>query len=351
MDWKTLLTSGVIAAIVAGIIEIFKINNSNKATYIIKQREKWREKIRTIADEIYGSDKNNIGIPLTKLKTRINAYGKPEIDGRKHELKNSEKYYITDAHIHETICKLEKQENFEENKEKLIHYLSLLLKFDWERSKREAKFNKTYVVSLILEILGLVQLYFFTKEKNQMNLFLIGLLAFFYFLPKIIEILNETQTPREYKNSFVELYLLSNIGNALVFVIGCIKEKSNIVVSGVLLLLASLISIINAVSQKNAEKEYIEALEAFDGEIEENFEKPRWEYLNEFLADLCTVVVILCKLPLSFIAICSPKRKKKHNSKSVSHITQKTNKKQTKNKQTKNKQKKNKQKKNKQKKK
>jgi hypothetical protein len=340
MEWENILPSTIIAAVITGIIELFRLNNNNKATYIIKQREKWREKIRAIADEIYGSDNNNIGIPLTKLKTRINAYGKAEIDGRKHELKNLEKYYITDAHIHETICKLEKQENFEENKKKLIYYLSLLLKFDWERSKREAKFNKTYVVSLILEVFGLVQLYFLTKEKNQLNLFLLSLLAFFYFLPKIIEILNETQTPREYKNSFVELYLPSNIGNALVFAIGCINENPNIVVSGVLLLLASLISIINAVSQKNAEKEYIEALEAFDGKIEKNFEKQRWEYLNEFLADLCTVVVILCKLPLSFIAICSPKRKKKHDSKSASYITQKTDKKQIKNKQIKNKQKK-----------
>lgn len=75
MDWQTILTSGVIAAIVAGIIELVKLSNSNKTRYIIQQREKWREDIRVLADEIQLTNYVNIKIPLTRLKTRINPYG------------------------------------------------------------------------------------------------------------------------------------------------------------------------------------------------------------------------------------------------------------------------------------
>ena len=56
-NWRTGLMAGsaatnVASAIVAGIIELFKLNNSNKATFVIKQREEWREKIREIATDM-----------------------------------------------------------------------------------------------------------------------------------------------------------------------------------------------------------------------------------------------------------------------------------------------------------
>ncbi len=92
MDWETILTSGVIAAIVAAIIELVKMNNSNKATYIIKQREKWRDRIRSIAEKICESDYEHICIPLTNLKTRINAYGKVESTPEKNDVNDIREY-------------------------------------------------------------------------------------------------------------------------------------------------------------------------------------------------------------------------------------------------------------------
>lgn len=72
MDWKTLLASGVIAAIVSGLFEVLKQKNSNTARYVIEQRELWREKIRDISNEIYLSNEETIRAVLVELKTRIN---------------------------------------------------------------------------------------------------------------------------------------------------------------------------------------------------------------------------------------------------------------------------------------
>ena len=99
MDWETILTSTIIAAIVTGIIELFNLNNSNKATFVIKQREEWREKIRTIIDDIYKADPSNIGVSLTMLKTRINAYGKVEVDLSKTTEDDKRKFYLKDGDI------------------------------------------------------------------------------------------------------------------------------------------------------------------------------------------------------------------------------------------------------------
>lgn len=53
MDWKTILTSTVIAAIISGLFAIIQQKNSTTARYVIEQREEWREKIRDLADDIF----------------------------------------------------------------------------------------------------------------------------------------------------------------------------------------------------------------------------------------------------------------------------------------------------------
>lgn len=64
---------------------------------------------------------------LVSLKTRINAYG---ID---------QNNLNADAHIWKLIDKINicREEEYANLKEQLINYLSLLLKYDWERSKSE----------------------------------------------------------------------------------------------------------------------------------------------------------------------------------------------------------------------
>lgn len=77
MNWNTILASGVIAALISGVLSLIgsittnKIDN--KLKYITEERKNWRSKIRNIClmfDE--GKDLNLI---LTDIKTNINTYG------------------------------------------------------------------------------------------------------------------------------------------------------------------------------------------------------------------------------------------------------------------------------------
>lgn len=71
---------------------------------------------------------------LTDLKVRINSFGN-----------NVSERYDDDAHIWEVIKELEEKrisdKVLRQMQEQLVEYLSLLLKMDWERSKREVKGN------------------------------------------------------------------------------------------------------------------------------------------------------------------------------------------------------------------
>lgn len=264
MDWETILTSGVIAAIVAGIIELFKLNNSNKATFVIKQREEWREKIRGIATDIDQANKNSISKPLVELKTRINAYGKIEHPTFQNEPQKLYEYYMKDGHIYTVIDKLEQKEDFETNKKKLIYYLSALLKFDWERSKREAIFNKTYIISVFLEVLGLTTL-FFSKDKNSMDFLMLSIiLCLFYSFPILSFLLLKGVECTRLEDTEIKIFLVSNIFNSILLIFGILKDDTVLVLASVFMLLASMFLIIRILSSINLEKTYVNSLEEFD---------------------------------------------------------------------------------------
>ncbi|MGL4605846.1 MAG: hypothetical protein ACRCU3_00050 [Eubacteriaceae bacterium] len=158
-----ILASTLLVALVTGIFSVYAMLRGHRLRYITEEREKWRESIRKIADELGQLDYNiitelEIKQILVRLKTRINAYGK-ELSDR------SEKgaYYLKDGHIWEQISKiesimLEKKENKEIKKEidHLITFLSLLLKYDWERSKREVEGNKYFVIGQIISMLAII---------------------------------------------------------------------------------------------------------------------------------------------------------------------------------------------------
>lgn len=79
------------------------------------------------------------------MKVRINAEGFI-----------NRKSYLEDGHIWEVIDDLEdnnKENNFENNKKKLILYLSALLKYDWERNKYEVKGSSLEQFQIIFSFL------------------------------------------------------------------------------------------------------------------------------------------------------------------------------------------------------
>lgn len=171
MDINTILTSTIIAAMITSIFSFVRENKNNKLQYITLERQKWREEIREISEMLEGANKDNVRMVLVKLKSRINAYGYRQ-----------EENYLSDGHIWRQILLLDKSKELEDiefarEKERLIIYLSLLLKYDWERTKNEVVIDRHVVAERVALFLFAI-LFFFVSFYFEVNVFLaIGIMA------------------------------------------------------------------------------------------------------------------------------------------------------------------------------
>lgn len=286
MDWQTILTSGVIAAIVAGIIELVKLSNSNKSRYIIQQREKWREKIRKISEEIQTADFNNIGLPITKLKTRINPYGEfvdfPTLKTYNKKLTKKEKkqhlndesiiedYYLKDGHIHDVINKLESNEDFDNNKKLLNKYLELLMKFDWERSKTESTISKKRVVSIIFEFFG-VSLFIYhsynsyVKEKFSIEeaIITVAIFTLMYIMPDfMIWIISKSEIIKRLSNkAMTKTYIMVLIWFFISLFFSLLVQNDIVSLAILFMIFALMLSFVSAFDKSCFVKDYISSLE------------------------------------------------------------------------------------------
>lgn len=170
MDTITLIfTSTVVSAIVTALFGFFSSKRQNTLKYITEEREKWRDEMRIIAEDVEQSKVDNINVKLTKIKVRINAYGSM-----------METDYQRDGHIWKLIRELEKgtesKEVFEKKKRVLIDYISLLLKADWERSKVEVRGAFQKAVKCVLALLSVILFsfyYFVIWRQNDIGEYLI----------------------------------------------------------------------------------------------------------------------------------------------------------------------------------
>lgn len=184
---EKILASTVVSAIVTGIILIFDNNRKNCISNITDERRKWREDIREIVEKLGSNDKNEQKKALIKLKPRINAYGQ------------GIESYERDHHIWETIKKIENEKkDVKKHKmliEQLIDYLDLLLKYDWERSKREIKLNVRNMVQVFFGLI--LSIYFISINKfDTQNVFstncgiiiksIICTVSLIYILPQML---------------------------------------------------------------------------------------------------------------------------------------------------------------------
>ena len=76
MDFEVLLGSVVVAAIISGIVAVYKSDKANKLEYITKERSEWREEIRKCSEKLGGASYQTTRKICDKLKVRINAFGK-----------------------------------------------------------------------------------------------------------------------------------------------------------------------------------------------------------------------------------------------------------------------------------
>lgn len=142
-----ILTSTVISSLITVLSNILLNQKKNSLEYITSERKLWRQEIREIAEEIEIADKNNINIALSKLKIRINAY-----DFYLPNQQDSGDHFIW---ILINMCeKVDDSDLLRVLKKYLILGISLMLKYDWERSKKEIaidKNNMSIVLSVIVQ--------------------------------------------------------------------------------------------------------------------------------------------------------------------------------------------------------
>ena len=129
-----------ISTIVSAIIAFVQNNKKNNLDFVTKERSEWRKKLKEILSEL--SDDRKKESAIIKLKSNINPYGKDM------KFKNTKPYYMKEGHIWDLLDGGE-----EVDFDRLAFYIELLLKFDWERSKSEVKFQPTKMISRVLNLL------------------------------------------------------------------------------------------------------------------------------------------------------------------------------------------------------
>lgn len=174
----TLLSGAGLGAVLSAILMFINNSKRNQLDYITRERSEWRREIKSIIVDLL-SGKNRYDA-VSRLETQLNPYGR--YDSEEDEYK----FYMNDAHIWKLV------DNFDystKNVKILTRYLELLLKYDWERSKREVKydiFNCFIYFILISGLLSNVFLIIFKIETWWMIIILlvssiIMIISIFYF--------------------------------------------------------------------------------------------------------------------------------------------------------------------------
>lgn len=191
-----------ISTIVSAIIAFVQNNKKNNLDFVTKERSEWRKKLKEIISEL--SDDSKKESAIIKLKSEINPYGK------NMKFKNTKSYYMKEGHIWDLL-----DGEGEIDFDRLAFYIELLLKFDWERSKREVSYNPIKGINRVLNFLlffsslyciYLVSINFLCNETNilyAMNL-TISIVAFIIILvqPFITDAII-SNPPEEQKQQFL----------------------------------------------------------------------------------------------------------------------------------------------------
>lgn len=279
MDWKIILTSSVIATIVSGVFAIIQQKNSTTARYVIEQREEWREKIRNLADEIFFGDTDTMKKSLIKLKTRINPYGQfceynesKDIDEKSKDINTNENYYLNDGHIFKVMDKLMINEDIDNNKKILVDYLSLLIKFDWERAKIESTINKKHIFAIVFEFFALFLLLFYLFPITKDNIICIVIFIIIYALPHLIQISqnsNSSIIKKAASHALDKCFLMEIIFYSILILLSIFTNNTIICWSCSICIISGIVNMSSFEDKKKMVNNYISALE----DLEKNNKK------------------------------------------------------------------------------
>lgn len=157
MDIQLVLEVSVIATLISAGMSYLTFRKSSSLTYVTQERKEWREAIRRIAEELETCPYENRKHVLVQLKTRINAYG----------LDSTE--VLDDEHIWRLIQQIElcTEKEYGDLKNQLILYLSLLLKYDWERSKKEVHGEPWQIIGNMFAVAIIIALLVYWLQKSD----------------------------------------------------------------------------------------------------------------------------------------------------------------------------------------
>jgi hypothetical protein len=128
MEWTTLLSATVVAAVVSGIVSFIISERNIKIKNVTQERAKWRDKIRELCIEVFDACRlHDVTCSITRLEA-LHA----EFQVRLNPLDKN------DIEILESIENLKDKTKIDENLKKFSACVALLLKHDWERAKCEA---------------------------------------------------------------------------------------------------------------------------------------------------------------------------------------------------------------------
>lgn len=145
MDLQLVIEISAVATLVSSVVSYFTFRKSSSLNYVTKERKEWRDALRSIAEDMEQCPFEKRKAVLVRLKTRINAYGL------------ADENVMEDTHIWDIIKKIEvcDEADYDNLKQRLIYYLSALLKYDWERSKKEVYGEPLTIIVYILNFIAL----------------------------------------------------------------------------------------------------------------------------------------------------------------------------------------------------
>lgn len=210
----TFLGTTTFATILGAFFNSAKNKYDKSVEYITNERAAWRNTIKSISASISkceydGMGEKNVKTYLDALKMNINSYG---------SIKKND--VLKDGHIWKEIEQLESandKDNFDTSKELLQLELALLLKYDWERSKKEVLGKKKNVWSFALSVTLIVvhALYYFViMQQTSFGLFMFEIFIIWcyeLFVPTIL-----IDNALEKQNTKRNKYLWSVVHNRFV---------------------------------------------------------------------------------------------------------------------------------------
>ena len=154
----TLISGAGIGAVLSAVLVFVNNSKKNRLEFITKERSEWRRDIKSIIVDLLNG--NNRYSAISRLETQLNTYGRYISKEDEYE------FYMKDGHIWNLI------DNFDyssKNVKILTKYLELLLKFDWERSKREIKFDTINNLIYFVLVVGSLSNFLFLLNVKEIN--------------------------------------------------------------------------------------------------------------------------------------------------------------------------------------